>query len=266
MKKVSLLVLFATIVIGVSAQTADEVVNKFLEASGGKDKLASIKTLQYRQLIKLKLPMGQFDVPLQYFKEKNKFFRVQSSIAMGGQSMSFFTLVTDTAGYNSIPPNPFTGAEGGIEKMSDKVFKSMSYQTDPAGLFAPLVDYAAKGSKVELLKDDKVNKEECYKLKLTSAGGQETTFLINKNTYLVARVDAKGEMAANNSGMGGMMAGLGGKMDKMEVKIEYTDYTDVGGLKFPTKALIKSNISDSQSEISDIQINKEIDPRWLKAQ
>lgn len=266
MKKVGILVLFMSLMIGAFAQTADEVVNKFLEASGGKEKLSGIKTLQYKQLIKLKLPMGNFDVPLQYFKEKDKFFRIQSSVAMGGQSMSFFTLVTDTAGYNYIPANPFTGGQGGIEKMNDKTLKGLWYQTDPAGLFAPLVDYAVKGSKVELLKDDKVNKEDCYKLKLTSASGQESTFLINKNTNLIARVDAKGEMAANNSGMGGIMSGMGGRMEKMEVKIEYTDYKDVDGLKFPTKLLIKSNISDSPSEITDIQVNKEIPAKWYKAQ
>jgi len=266
MKKFGLIILLVTLFATTYAQTADEVVNKFVEASGGKEKLNSIKTLQYKQHIKLNLPMGSFDVPLQYFKEKDKFFRLQSSVAFGGQNMNFFTLVTDTAGYTFIPPNPFNGNEGGIEKISDKALKGLQYQTDPAGLFAPLVDYAAKGNKVELLKDDKVNKEDCYKLKLTTSTGQETTFLINKNTNLVARVDAKGEMAANNSGMGGMMSGLGGRMDKMEVKIEYTNYTDVDGLKFPTKALIKSNISDSQSEITDIQINKEIASKWYKAQ
>jgi hypothetical protein len=93
MKKVATLGLLLFVFISSFAQTADEVVNKVIEASGGKDKLMGVKTIQYNQLMKLKLPMGDFDVPLKFYKEKNKLFRLEASMSFGPQALNFFTLI-----------------------------------------------------------------------------------------------------------------------------------------------------------------------------
>jgi hypothetical protein len=141
-----------------------------------------------------------------------------------------------------------------------------AYQLDAAGFFANLVDYASKGSKVELLKDDKVNKEDCYKVRLTMKTGQEITYLINKSTNLVAKVDTKGTMAASMSGMGAIIGGAaGGRVDKMEVSTLYSDYQDFNGVKIPTKINIKAAMGDSESTISNVKINEPIDPKLYQA-
>ncbi len=74
------------------AQTADEVVSKFIDASGGKEKLNMINTLQYSQLIKFKSPMGDIEIPLKYYKEKNKLFRLETSLQFGPQALDFLQL------------------------------------------------------------------------------------------------------------------------------------------------------------------------------
>jgi hypothetical protein len=268
MKKISLFVIFLTILLTAAfAQTADEVVNKFVEASGGKDKLNSITTLQYNQLVKLKLPMGEFDLPLQFYKDKNKLFRLQASLQFGSQSFNFYSLVSDTAGYVRIPANPMMGTEGGLKKMDEKDRAAQLFQMDVAGMFAALVDYKAKGHKVELLKDEKVKGQDSYKLKLTLKNGQEMTYFISKATNLVVRMDTKGAVAASMSGMGAVMSSMGGanRIEKMEVSTIYSDYKDVEGIKFPTKVLIKAPMGDSNSEVTNIKINKAIDPRLYKA-
>ncbi len=268
MKKITLSILLLAAVAGAIAQTANEVVDKFIEASGGKDKLNGINTLHYNQVIKVKMAMGDFDLPLEFFKEKNKFYRMQASMQFGPQSFDMFTLVTDTAGYNMVPANPFTGAEGGIQKMQQKELTSQAYQLDAAGMFAALVDFAGKGHKAELLKDEKVNKEDCYKLKLTMNSGQEVIYFINKSTGLIARADTKGAMAASMSGLGSMMGGMGGSrgMDKMEVTTLYNEYKEVDGIKFPVKLTIQTQMGNSESLLSNIEVNKEIAAKWYKPQ
>ncbi|HEX8332051.1 MAG TPA: hypothetical protein VF622_05480 [Segetibacter sp.] len=268
MKRFLSLILLATISTGAFSQTADEVVSKFLAASGGKEKLSAINTLQYNQLINFKSPMGEMEIPLKYYKEKNKLFRLETSLQFGPQSMNFFTVINDKEGYVMVPANPMFGNEGGLQKMSEKDRAQQVYQLDPAGLFSTLVDYAAKGSKVELLKDEKVNKDDAYKIRQTLASGQEIIYYINKATNMVVRMDAKGAMAANLSGMGSMMSGMGGggRMDKMEVSMLYSDYTEIDGLKFPTKVRIKSAMGELESEITNIRVNKTIDPALYKAQ
>jgi hypothetical protein len=263
MKKTLLLFLFCAAITTAFAQTADEVINKFVEASGGKAKLNAVNTLQYNQLIKIKSPMGEFELPMQFYKEKNKLFRVQASMQMGSEPLSFFSVVSDTAAHVMLPA--FMGSEGGLKKLTDKERQLQAYQLDPAGYFAGLVDYAAKGNKVELIKDEKAKNDDSYKLKLTMKTGQEMTYFISKATNLVTRFDVKGAMAASMSGMGAMMGGAG-RVDKMEVSTIYTDYKDFDGVKFPTKVIIKSQMGDSESTISNVKINQPIDPRLYRAE
>jgi outer membrane lipoprotein-sorting protein len=266
MKRFLLLILLASFSTSVFSQTAEEVINKFLDASGGKDKLIAINTLQYNQLINFKSPMGEMEIPLKYYKEKNKLFRLETSLQLGPKAMNFFTVLNDTAGYVMVPANPMFGNEGGLQKMSAKDRLQQSYQLDAAGLFSTLVDYAAKGHKVELLKDEKVNKEDAYKIKHTLSSGQEITYFISKATNLVIRMDAKGAMAASMSGMGAVMNGMGGgRADKMEVSTLYSNYKEVDGIKFPTKVLIKSAMGELESEISNIKLNKTLEPSLYKA-
>jgi hypothetical protein len=167
-----------------------------------------------------------------------------------------------------LPSNPMMGMEGGLKKMSDKERGLQVSNMDASGLFSSLVDYAVKGHKVELLKDEKVNKEDCYKIKHTLADGQEVIYFINKSTSLIVRADAKGAMAASMTGMGSLMStmGGGGRIEKMEVSTFYSDYKDFDGINFPVKLLIKSPMGDLQSEIRNIQINKTINPALYKAQ
>ncbi|TDH25550.1 hypothetical protein EXU57_12650 [Segetibacter sp. 3557_3] len=264
MKRFTLLTLSLVLTVAVSAQTADEVVNKFIEASGGKEKLNAIRTLHYNQLIKFKSPMGDLDFPLQFFKEKHKLYRMQASLQLGPQSINMFVLLKDTAGYVMLPANPMTGSEGGIQKLEQKDLQDQAFQSDPSGMFASLVDYAAKGHKVELLESEKVDDQDSYKLKHTLGSGQSLTYFISKANNLVNRVDAKGSIAANMSGFGSMMGGMAGgnSVEKMEITTLYGDYKSVDGIKFPTRVVYKTHMGDSESEVTNIEINKAIDPKW----
>jgi len=259
MKRVSLLALLLVAASISFAQTADEVINKFIAASGGEDKLNGINTFQYNQVISVKSPMGNFEVPIQYYKDKNKMYRMQASMQFGGQNLNFFQVISDTGGYVMMPALPMLGSEGGLKKLDEKERQLQKYQLETAGFFPNLIDFAAKGSKVELLKDDKVNKEDCYKIKLTMKTGQEITYLINKSTNLVARVDTKGTMAASMSGVGAVMGGAAGsRVEKMEVSTVYSNYQDFNGVKIPTKINIKSPMGESESTISNVKINEPI--------
>src|SRR5687767_14030222 len=143
MKQTAILFCLLALALGTYAQTAEEVVNKFIEASGGKEKLNAIQTLHYNQLIKIKSPMGDFDLPLEFFREKNTFYRMEASMDMGPQSMKMFVLLNDTSGYVMLPANPFSGSEGGLQKLDKKDLEGQEFQMDAAGLFSPLVNYTS---------------------------------------------------------------------------------------------------------------------------
>ena len=124
-----------------------------------------------------------------------------------------------------------------------------------------------KGHKVELLKDEKVNKQDCYQVKLTYQSKPKCNFLINKNTYLVDRMQAKGAIAADFSGMGPMMSSMGGanRIDKMEATATFSDYKEFDGVKFPTKMTMRLPMGDATCTFSDVKINKPISASLYRA-
>jgi hypothetical protein len=93
--------------------------------------------------------------------------------------------------------------------------KSASMQADLDG---PLVDYAAKGTKIELDGVEKVEDRDTYKLKLTLKSGQSIHVWIDAQTFLEAKIE-------------GQPRRLDGIYHPVEVY--YRDYRPVSGLQVP---------------------------------
>jgi hypothetical protein len=273
----SLLVFFG------SAQTIEEVMTKFEEANGGKNKLKAIKTLQMESVMKMNMMGQSFDISLNSIRERGKLYRRQMGGIMGmGNS---WTMVTDTAGYVYVPAMPNfggggpgfggggqrdgnaqfgSGNGGGVTKMTEDDLRKQQYEMDCAGSFPMLVDYTKKGYTAELLGTAKVNKEECYKVKLTMKDGLTGTFYINKNNFLVQQVEAADEMAAALSGFGSIMRMMGGGRRSLKVTIQYSDYKEVAGIQFPMKQIISLGPVETVIEHLDIKLNEPIDEVWYK--
>jgi len=85
-------------------------------------------------------------------------------------------------------------------------------------LDGPLVDYAAKGTKIELAGMEKVEDRDTYKLKLTLKSGQSIHVWIDAQTFLEAKIE-------------GQPRRLDGIYHPVEVY--YRDYRPVQGLQIP---------------------------------
>ena len=278
MKKQILTGCLSLLVFLASAQTIEEVMTKFEEANGGKNKLKAIKTLQMESVMKMNI-MGQaFDISLSSIRERGKLYRRQIGGIMGmGNS---WTMVTDTAGYIYVPamPNFGGGGFGGgargdgnnagntptITKMTDDDLRKQQFEMDCAGIFPMLIDYLKKGYTAELLGISKINKEECYKIKLTMKDGLTGTFYINKNNFLVQQVDAADDMAAAMTGFGSIMRMMGGGRRSMKVSIQYGEYKEIAGIQFPMKQLISLGSVETVIEHLDIKLNEPVDEVWYK--
>ena len=87
-----------------------------------------------------------------------------------------------------------------------------------ADLDGPLVDYAAKGTRIELAGMEKVDDRDTYKLKLTLKGGSAMHVWIDSQTFLEVK-----------------MEGQPRRLDGSEhpVEIYFRDYRAVNGLQIP---------------------------------
>lgn len=85
-------------------------------------------------------------------------------------------------------------------------------------LDGPLVDYAAKGTRVELEGMEKVENNNTYRLKLTMKDGHSTHVWIDAKTFLETKIEGNPR-----------------RLDGVErpVEIYYRDYRAVDGLQFP---------------------------------
>src|ERR1700744_2234738 len=148
------------------AQTADEIVNKYIDAIGGRTVISGVKSLIVESTV---LVMGQ-EAPSTTYILAGKGFRTETDFS--GQKM--VQSVNPTGGWVIMPPS---GTATAIPADQAKASQS---QMEIGG---PLVDAAAKGIKVELIGKDSAD----YKLKM--AGGPATiTFFINTKTYLIDKL------------------------------------------------------------------------------
>ena len=102
-----------------------------------------------------------------------------------------------------------------VETYTQEELRLAALQSDLDG---PLVDYAAKGTKVELEGSEKVEDRDTYRLKLTLKDGHTSHVWIDAKTFLEAKIE-------------GAPRRLDGQ--DHQVEIYYRDYRNVDGLQLP---------------------------------
>ena len=245
-----LLILFLVSVQFASGQTVDEVIDKYVAARGGKEKLNSIKSIYMEGSREM---MGA-EVTVKITKEQDKLSRTEFEMA---GSTGYF-LVTEKEGWTLIPMRSPTPT-----KMPEEALPAMQTETDITG---PLVDYVAKGHKAELIGKDTSNGNLAYKIKLTTKAGKEINYWIDATTYLLVQSSAKGGAMF---GGGGRRAGAGAG-EPAEVITLYKDYKDVGGVQFPHTIEMKTNGGEGRggggTTFDLIEVNKPVDAKLYNHQ
>ncbi|MEO7312239.1 MAG: hypothetical protein ABIX01_17690 [Chitinophagaceae bacterium] len=184
------------------AQTVDEVINKHIEAMGGKGNIEKIQNV----VMEGTLTIQGAPISVTLTQVQGKLSR-QDINAMG---MKGYDFVTDKDGWSFMP---FQGMQKPEPKTAEDVKESQS----DLDLSGPLYNYATKGHKVELLGKEDVEGTECFKIKATLNNGKEMTFFLDPASYLIVR--AKEKKKVNGQ--------------EMELSVDFSDYKDVEGVKMP---------------------------------
>jgi hypothetical protein len=209
-----------------STMTADQIVAKHIEAIGGKAAIGQVKSLT-----------------------------IESSTSVMGNEAPTVTTVVDGVGYKN--ETEFNGMKI-VQCYNDKggwMVNPMAGAADPQPMpedqynqgkgqifvGGPLYDYAAKGSKAELMGKEGT----AYKIKLTSKENTEMTFLIDSTSYLITTVQGKAKMQDQD----------------VDITTKFSDYkkTDVGYM-IPYAIDIDLGQFQLSVAVKKVELNKTIDP------
>jgi hypothetical protein len=159
-----------------NAQTADDVVGKYITAMGGKEKLNALKTVKMEGNLSV---MGN-DVAIVITKKHLVGMRVDISV-MGTEN---YQVVTPAKGIVFMPVQGMSEPT----EMPEEQLKSAIGQLDIQG---SLVDYKEKGTAIELVGKEKVDGEDCSNLKATFKSGLVSNFFISDKTGFIVKTTGK---------------------------------------------------------------------------
>ena len=185
------------------AQTADEVVDKYIAALGGKEKLMSLKT------VKMEGSMSVQGADLAITSTRSHMVGIRLDIDVMGTSNYQVANTTKGAAFW-----PVRGQDA-PEPMEPEQFKSAQNQMDLQGA---LCNYKEKGTTVELLGKETVEGAETNKLKITYKNGIVVNYLIDTKTNRL--VKSTGKTTANGQ--------------EVDIETGYSDYKqNADGYWFP---------------------------------
>lgn len=218
-------------VVLMSAQTAEEIVDKYLNAMGGKDQISKVTSLYMEGSLDVMGSQGTVKTT----QVNGKGYKQEIEV-MG---TSVIMCYNDSMGWQI---NPMAGNYS-AEKMPDGQYLSGKDQLYIGGPF--MTDYVAKGYKLELVGQEMTGMVNAHKIKVISPDNTESFYYFDPESgYLVKMVQ--------NAEMGGQA---------MEIIITMSNYQKPeNGFSMPYS--METNYGGQfflVANITKVEINKEID-------
>jgi hypothetical protein len=228
--------LLALATLSTQAQTADDIIQKYAKAMGGLDNINKIKTVKMSGTVSAQ----GMDLPLTIQIINGKAMR--SDVEVMGQAVT--SSYKDGKGWKI---NPFAGAATATDA-TDTELGDMKAQSS---LASQLMDYKARGYKVELQGQEDINGARAYKIKLTEPGNKETTYYVDATSFMAVKVVGRRNVMGQD----------------MEIESYLNDPKEFGGIKFNTSVVQKAGGQTFQEiHFDKIEVNVPVDEKIFDKQ
>jgi outer membrane lipoprotein-sorting protein len=157
--------------------TADQIVQKHVEALGGEAKLNAIQSLVVTGKASI---LGQTEAPLTIQVKRPNLLRLEITF-QGRKVVQAFDGVT------AWTINPMIGAEP--KQSSEEDTRAAQESSDFIG--GNLVDYKSKGNTVELVDKEEIEGVAVYKLKITKKGGSVEYDYLDAKSFLPVKTEGR---------------------------------------------------------------------------
>jgi len=214
-----------------SAQTAEEIVAKYIKTVGGSDKIQAVKTLRKMGTYN---GGGGFEAPILEENKRNNMVREEFSL-------QGLTAVNAYDGHTGWKIEPWQGKKD-AEPLGEEEMKQIVEDSDFDG---PLVNYQQKGNKVEYVGMEPVEGTDAFKLKVTLAGGDVRYYFMDTDYYVPIKIETKR-----------MIRGA-----EREYETSLGDYKEVNGwyMPFSVESNVKGSPNRAKVTYEKIEANVPID-------
>ena len=214
-----------------SAQTAEEIVAKYVKTIGGPEKIQAVKTL--RRSGKFNLG-GGFEAAV---VEENK----RANMVRQEFSLQGLTAINAYDGKTGWKIEPWQGKKD-PEPLGEEETKQILEDSDFDG---PLVNYQQKGNKVEFAGMEPVEGTDAFKLKLTLVNGDVRYYYMDTDYYVPIKIETKR-----------MIRGA-----EREYETSLSDYKEVAGWYLPHSMEVNAKGSQNRQKVTydKIEANVPID-------
>src|SRR5213079_929288 len=207
----------ALLVTPLSAQTADDIIAKYVKTVGGMEKIQAVTTL--RRTGKF-TGGGGFEAAV--LQENKRPTKVRQEFSLQGM-----TGINAYDGKTGWKIEPWQGKKD-PEALSEEEMKQI---VEDADFDEPLVNYQQKGNKVEFVGMDQVEGTEAFKLKVTLASGDVRYYFMDTDYYVPIKIETKR-----------MIRGA-----EREYETSLGDYKEVSGWYMPFS--VESNVKGSPNRV-----------------
>jgi outer membrane lipoprotein-sorting protein len=159
------------------AQTADEIIAKYLTTVGGMDKIQAVTTL--RRTGKF---TGGGGFEARVVQESKRPTKVRQEFSFQGM-----TGINAYDGKTGWKIEPWQGKKD-AEALSEEEMKQI---VEDADFDEPLVNYRQKGNKVEFVGTEQVEGTDVFKLKVTLASGDVRYYYMDTDYYVPIKIEMK---------------------------------------------------------------------------
>lgn len=218
--------------VAVNDITAEEVVENYISAMGGRAALSKVNNIQMKMSMDM---MGQA-VDVDYIQAQGG----KLLFTMNAQGMTMMKQVSD-------------GTKAIAEQMGQKVVlegEQLEAAKDMARMF-PELTYKERGMKMELKGIESIDNQKAYELLMTTASGKTSTHYFSmENGFKIREISVQGE-----------------GQQTVTVTQDLADYKEVNGISFPhTLTTTGAAPFPMKMMVQEIQMNKDIDMSLFKVE
>ena len=225
-----------------SAQSVAEIVEKHLAAAGGRQALVKLKSRVVTAAVSVTTPIGDLMGTLVLSSEapnKERSLITLDLSALGAGQVVFEQRFDGKAGYAMDPLQ-------GNRAITGNPLDNLKNQSFPDGL----LDYEQRGITITLAGKEKVGDRDAFVLVLQPKAGSTVRTYIDAETFQLART----RMMVDSPETG-----------PMEQTIDFSDYRDVDGYKFPFLVKTSNPAQTVNVTITKIENNVMLDQSIFSA-